>query len=73
MKTLTITYGKEQVIKKHNGQKLTTDEEAQFVKTYSFENDKETKAFTMGIEEAVGWQEVYIEEQSQISSFNESH
>jgi len=63
MKSLTITYGKEQVSKRHNGQKLSADEKNQFVKTYYFETEKEIQAFVKGIEEAVGWQEVYFEEQ----------
>ncbi len=62
MTCLTITYGKEQVSKRHNGQILTQEEEAQFVKTYNFSTEKEAQAFIKGIEEAVGWQEVYIEE-----------
>jgi hypothetical protein len=62
MKSITITYGKEQASKMHNGQKLSAAEEAQFVKSYNFKTEKEAQAFIKGVEEAVGWQEVYIEE-----------
>lgn len=62
MTHLTLTFGKEQVQKMHNGQSLTIAEKEQYVKIYSFNTHQEAKAFQEGIEAVIGWQEVYYED-----------
>lgn len=57
---ITVIYGTEQVEKIAKGQPLALYQIKQFVKTYDFQTSAEAKAFESGIQEAVGWMEVYI-------------
>lgn len=59
MEKVTIIFGKEQVDKILQNQVLTEIEKDKFQKSYFFESKVEADAFTKGIQEAVGWQEVY--------------
>jgi hypothetical protein len=59
MEKVTIIFGKEQVDKIHQNQVLTEIEKDKYQKNYFFESKVEADAFVMGIQEAVGWQEVY--------------
>lgn len=58
--TITVVFGKEQVIKTLNHQTLEADELQANVRLYEFGSIEEKLAFVKGINEAVGWTECYI-------------
>jgi hypothetical protein len=62
MITVTVVFGKESVQKVLNNLPLNANEMEQYQKSYTFETEKEAEAFAKGINEAVGWQEVYVYE-----------
>lgn len=57
---ITVIFGKEQVSKVIKNIPLLKEELELHKKTYTFESYCEAKAFIKGINEAVGWQEVYV-------------
>lgn len=65
MAKVIVTFGKDPANKMIQNIPLTPAEKKQFEKTYTFNTLEEADAFTKGIREAVGWQEVYIEDYSQ--------
>jgi hypothetical protein len=60
---INVVFGNEAVQKILNNAPLNPSELAQFQKTYHFETRIEIEAFIKGINEAVGWQEVYVLEE----------
>jgi hypothetical protein len=60
--TLRVIFGKEQVDKIHNNEVLSDEEVKLNVKEYQFEIETEKRAFIKGLNEAVGWTELYISE-----------
>lgn len=58
--SLKIIFGKEQVDKFLSNIPLTKDEFDINVKEFSFETELELIAFKKGVNESIGWQEVYI-------------
>jgi hypothetical protein len=64
MAKVTIIFGKEQANKIIQNIPLTPAEKKQFEKIYTFNTLEEADAFSKGVREAVGWQEVYIEDYS---------
>ncbi len=61
--TVKIVFGKEQVNKIFNNEKLNNEELKINTKEFSFETDIEKIAFCKGIEEAIGWTEYVILEE----------
>jgi len=62
--TVKIIFGKEQVNKIHSIQPLTNEESELNVKEYNFETEIELVAFCKGVEEAVGWTDCYLCQES---------
>jgi len=60
MKTVKIVFGEEAVQNLLNGIRMSKQELKNVEKQYQFDSEKEAEAFIQGIEEAVGWQEVYV-------------
>lgn len=60
--TVTVIFGKEQVIKINNGEELTSDELRLNVKEYSFDTENEKRAFIRGVDETAGWIEYCVPE-----------
>ncbi|POY38814.1 hypothetical protein C3L50_11835 [Flavobacterium alvei] len=58
--SLKIIFGKEEVDKFISNIPLTKDELEINVKEFSFETELELIAFKKGINEAIGWQELYL-------------
>ncbi|MCC7534463.1 MAG: hypothetical protein IT246_11020 [Bacteroidia bacterium] len=61
--TVKIVFGKEQVNKIFNNEKLNNEELKLNTKEFSFETYIEKIAFCKGIEEAIGWTEYVILEE----------
>ncbi len=58
---VTVLYGSDQVRKFYNEEIFDENEINEYVKFYSFETEKELKAFILGLEEANGWLDlIYI-------------
>ena len=60
--TVKIVFGKEQVLKVHNGEALNEEELKLNVKEFSFNSEEEKIAFVNGVNEAIGWTECCIPE-----------
>jgi len=58
--TVKIVFGKEQVNKIFNNEKLKNEELEINTKEFSFETEAEKIAFCKGIEAAIGWSEYAI-------------
>ncbi len=59
---VSVLYGSDQVRKFYNAEIFNETEINDYVKFYSFETEKELRAFILGLEEANGWLDlIYIE------------
>lgn len=57
--TTNIVFGQEQVVKFLNGIELSDEEKEMYIKKFSFNTEIELNAFLLGVNETVGWTEVY--------------
>jgi hypothetical protein len=57
-----IVFGKEQVMKAHNGESFSQEELEMNVKEFVFDTIEERQAFVKGVFEAIGWTECFISE-----------
>lgn len=57
---LKVVFGKEQVLKVLNNEPLNEYEISLNVKEYQFNSAEEKQAFIDGLNEAVGWTELYF-------------
>jgi hypothetical protein len=60
--TINLIFGQEQVCKVINNEALSNEEQKINLKSFSFNTIEEKNAFCAGINEAVGWQECFIQE-----------
>ena len=60
--TIKVVFGKEQVIKVSNNEKLTDLEELINLKEYTFKSKSEKDSFIKGLNEAIGWTDYIITE-----------
>jgi hypothetical protein len=59
---LKVVFGKEQVAKIYNNEKLTGEELKLNFKEYHFNSEAEKQAFIYGLNQAIGWMEICIPE-----------
>lgn len=57
-----IIFGKEQVVKAHNGESFSQEELEMNVKEFVFDTIEEKQAFVKGVFEAIGWTGCFISE-----------
>lgn len=62
---LQVLYGTEQVRKYENEEALTEEEKETYLKEYSFETEREKRAFLNGMDEATDWLEYLVIEPEQ--------
>lgn len=60
--TVHVIFGKEQVLKVSHGEPLSDDERQLYEKVFEFQSLQEKHTFIQGLNEALGWQEIFIPE-----------
>lgn len=60
--SVKVVFGKEQVTRAHNNESFRQEDLDLFIKEYNFETIEEKNAFIKGLNESVGWMEIYISE-----------
>jgi len=60
--TLEVIFRKEQVIKMLSNEPFTDEEASLFIKKYKFDTIEEKYAFVKGMNEVLGWSEIFIPE-----------